>query len=192
MTTKLFVRSLAFQTTSDTIHRAFAPFGQLAEAKVATEREDPSKSRGFAFVSYFNPDDAARAKEQMDGTEIDGRRIIVDFSTPPGAAPMAGGGGQTRQLAPPAAQAPRAAYPPPGASAPPSGRGRSRSPPRHQAPPARYQAPAAAAPPAREPDVARIYVTGLPKGTTEDALAAHFGVIGQIGTRAGRPLAAGG
>jgi len=54
-----------------------------------------------------------------------------------------------------------------------------------QQPPAPAPAPAAAP---QGPE-SRIYVTGLPKGTTEDALASHFGVIGQIGPSSTRTRA---
>ena len=38
------------------------------------------RSRGFGFVYYENEDDAADAKERVNGMELDGRRIRVDFS----------------------------------------------------------------------------------------------------------------
>jgi len=38
------------------------------------------RSRGFSFIYFEHEEDAAEAKEQCSGMEIDGRRIRVDFS----------------------------------------------------------------------------------------------------------------
>jgi len=38
------------------------------------------RSRGFAFVYFKEVDSAVEAKERLNGQELDGRRIRVDFS----------------------------------------------------------------------------------------------------------------
>ena len=38
------------------------------------------RSRGFAFVYYEDIADATEARKEMNGTELDGRKIRVDFS----------------------------------------------------------------------------------------------------------------
>ena len=38
------------------------------------------RSRGFAFVYYENVDDATEARNAMTGSELDGKKIRVDFS----------------------------------------------------------------------------------------------------------------
>ena len=43
--------------------------------------DGPSKrSRGFAFIYFESVEDAKKAKESMDGTEIEGFQIRVDYS----------------------------------------------------------------------------------------------------------------
>ena len=39
------------------------------------------RSRGFGFVTLQNRKDAARAVEQLNGAELDGRNIIVNVAT---------------------------------------------------------------------------------------------------------------
>lgn len=60
---KLFVRGLAWETTSDSLLRAFSQFGDIEEGAVATDRST-GKSRGYGFVTYRTAEAALRALEQ--------------------------------------------------------------------------------------------------------------------------------
>ena len=42
-------------------------------------RED-GKSKGFGFVEFENPEDAAKAQAEMNDKELNGRVIKVDFA----------------------------------------------------------------------------------------------------------------
>ena len=58
---------------------AFKEFWEVLHAKIIKDRET-GKSRGFGFVEFATVEDAAAAKEAMDGAELDGRVIKVDFA----------------------------------------------------------------------------------------------------------------
>lgn len=90
MSKKLFVGGLAWATTDQSLHDAFSAFGEVAEAKVITDRET-GRSRGFGFVTFNDGKAADQAVEKMDGSELDGRRINVDEARE--RAPRGGGGG---------------------------------------------------------------------------------------------------
>ncbi|KPK66496.1 MAG: hypothetical protein AMS21_02255 [Gemmatimonas sp. SG8_38_2] len=77
MSTKLFVGSLSWNTTSEELQNAFAGCGEIVEAKVVTDR-DTGRSRGFGFVTYSDAESATRAIEELDGSSLDGRSIRVD------------------------------------------------------------------------------------------------------------------
>lgn len=77
MSNKLFVGGLSWDTDDDGLRRAFEAFGEVTEAKVITER-DTGRSRGFGFVTFANSQDASLALEEMNGTELDGRRLNVE------------------------------------------------------------------------------------------------------------------
>jgi RNA recognition motif-containing protein len=93
MSKKLFVGGLSWNTTDDGLHGAFSRFGEVAEAKVITDRET-GRSRGFGFVTFANDEHAASAINEMNGTELDGRTIKVNEAEDRGFRSGGGGGGR--------------------------------------------------------------------------------------------------
>ena len=77
MSKKLFVGSLSWDTTDEHLQTAFAPFGEITEAKVITDR-DTGRSRGFGFVTFAASEDATKAISALDGKDLDGRTIKVN------------------------------------------------------------------------------------------------------------------
>ncbi|XP_028758215.1 organelle RRM domain-containing protein 2, mitochondrial [Neltuma alba] len=84
---RLFVSGLSRLTTDEKLKEAFAPFGQLVEAKIITDRIS-GRSKGFGFVSYANIDDAEKAKEGMNAKFLDGWVIFVDPAKPREPKPL--------------------------------------------------------------------------------------------------------
>ena len=76
---KLFVGGLPWSLTDEEFSDAFAVFGEVVEAKVVMDRET-NRSRGFGFVKYKDAGSAQTAKEEMDGADLKGRQIRVDFA----------------------------------------------------------------------------------------------------------------
>ncbi|MDR0607945.1 MAG: RNA-binding protein [Candidatus Peribacteria bacterium] len=77
--TKLFVGGLNRQMRGQDLREEFSKYGEVIFARVNLDRET-KKSKGFGFVEFANPDDAARAKAELDGLEVWGRAIKVDFA----------------------------------------------------------------------------------------------------------------
>jgi cold-inducible RNA-binding protein len=77
MPKKLFVGGLAWGTSSEALRTAFSQFGDIDDAIVLTDRET-GRSRGFGFVTFKNPPDGDRARQEMNGQQLDGRTIKVD------------------------------------------------------------------------------------------------------------------
>ena len=94
MAVKLFIGSLSFSTSSERLREAFARIGTVESASVVTDR-DTGRSRGFGFVEMGTTEEANDAVAQLNGTELDGRRIKVEVAKPSGGA-GGGGGGQRR------------------------------------------------------------------------------------------------
>lgn len=91
MAQKLFVGSLAFTTTSDSLRTFFGQSGTVVSAAVVTE-PGSDRSRGFGFVEMSTAEEATQAVSQLNGRELDGRALKVEISKPKAA----GGGGGSR------------------------------------------------------------------------------------------------
>lgn len=77
----LFIGSLAYSTTDDTLAAHFATIGEIESARVITDR-DSGRSKGFGFVEFKNDADNQKAIDQLDGKELDGRAISVGLARP--------------------------------------------------------------------------------------------------------------
>ena len=87
---KLFIGSLAWATDSSSLQAAFERFGAIEEATVISDRET-GRSRGFGFVTFTEEGPTQQAISEMNGTELDGRPIVVNEAKE--QAPRGGGGG---------------------------------------------------------------------------------------------------
>ena len=92
MSKKLFIGSLAWGTTDDSLQAHFAQCGTVASAKVVTDR-DTGRSRGFGFVEFDDDKEADAAVEKLNNSDLDGRNIIVSEARPKDDKPRRGGGG---------------------------------------------------------------------------------------------------
>ncbi len=95
MSKKLFVGSLAWGTTDDTLQAHFAQCGTVASAKVVTDR-DSGRSRGFGFVEFDNDAEADAAVEKLNNSDLDGRTITVNEARPKEDKPRRDFGGGDR------------------------------------------------------------------------------------------------
>lgn len=92
MGSKLFVGGLSWDTDDAALRAAFAPFGEIVEATVVTDR-DTGRSRGFGFVNFRDEASAADARNKMNGQMLDGRNLKVDIAAERPARGGGGGGG---------------------------------------------------------------------------------------------------
>ena len=74
---RLYVGSLSYQTTEQELADLFGQVGQVVSATVITDR-DSGRSKGFGFVEMSNDDEARKAIDQLNGTTLGSRQIIVN------------------------------------------------------------------------------------------------------------------
>lgn len=89
---KLFVGGLSWGTDDQSLREAFTEFGDVIEARVILDR-DSGRSRGFGFVSFSSGEEAASALSAMDGKEIQGRSVRVNYAAERSRGPAGGGYG---------------------------------------------------------------------------------------------------
>src|SRR5882724_13296880 len=92
MSTKLFVGNLSFNTTENEIQEAFSAYGTVVEANLMMDRMS-GRSRGFAFVTMSTPEEAQKAIEAMNGSNLGDRALTVNIARPKEERPRGGGGG---------------------------------------------------------------------------------------------------
>ncbi len=81
MTNKLFVGSLDYATTDAQLEEAFAAAGKVLSAKVITDRMT-GQGKGFGFVEMGTPEEAKAAMDTLNGTQLNGRSIVVNEAKP--------------------------------------------------------------------------------------------------------------
>lgn len=91
MSKNIFVGSLAWATTSEGLEQAFGQYGVVTSAKVISDRET-GRSKGFAFVEMDSGGD--EAIEALNGSDMDGRQIVVNEARPREERSGGGGGGR--------------------------------------------------------------------------------------------------
>ncbi|KAK3984129.1 RNA-binding protein 42 [Cladorrhinum sp. PSN332] len=73
---RLFVGNLAGETTDDSLLKAFSRWKSVQKAKVVRDKRT-TKSKGFGFVSFSDPDDFFQAAKEMNGKYIQSHPVVV-------------------------------------------------------------------------------------------------------------------
>lgn len=73
---KLFVGKLPYELTEESLKEIFERVGAVSSAKIIMDRYT-GRSRGFGFVEMSSKDEAKAAMDQLDGSEVMGRAIVV-------------------------------------------------------------------------------------------------------------------
>jgi len=81
MSQNLFIGSLAYATTDDTLKAFFETIGEVSSARVVMDR-DSGRSKGFGFVEFTDEANNQKAVDQLNGKELDGRPINVSLARP--------------------------------------------------------------------------------------------------------------
>ena len=84
----IYVGNLSWNLKDQDLSNLFATHGEVASAKIVTDKFT-NRSKGFGFVEMTNDDQAQAAIAALNGTEVDGRNIVVNESRPK----QEGGGG---------------------------------------------------------------------------------------------------
>ncbi|KAF4581085.1 cutinase negative acting protein [Ophiocordyceps camponoti-floridani] len=77
----LFAGGLSWNVDDDGLREAFKDFEGLVGTRVVTDKMS-GRSRGFGYVDFSDSDSATKAYEAMQGQELDGRVLNLDFARP--------------------------------------------------------------------------------------------------------------
>lgn len=75
----IYVGNISWGLEDQDLEKVFAEFGTVTSAKIIKDRAT-GRSRGFGFVEMSDGGEAAI--EALNGTEVDGRELVVNESRP--------------------------------------------------------------------------------------------------------------
>lgn len=78
---KIFVARLPQSATSDSLKKLFESYGVVTEAKVIMDK-DTGMSKGYGFVEMTSAEDAQKAINGLNESNLDGKDILVKPSDP--------------------------------------------------------------------------------------------------------------
>lgn len=89
---KLFVGNLPWSVTQDQLRDMFAQYGELVDVHLVTDKMT-GRSRGIGFVEFAELTSAQAAIDAVNGTEMEGRAVIVNVAKPRAPRENSFGGG---------------------------------------------------------------------------------------------------
>ncbi len=89
---KLYVGGLPYSVTDGQLQEIFADHGTVESARVIADKFT-GQSRGFGFVEMGSGDEAQKAIQALNSTELEGRTLVVNEAKPMVSRDGGGGGG---------------------------------------------------------------------------------------------------
>ncbi|CAI9729508.1 polyadenylate-binding protein 1 [Octopus vulgaris] len=71
----VYIKNFGTDLDDDGLKNLFSKFGDIVSVKVMADEQ--GQPRGFGFVSFEKADDAERAVKELDGFELNGRKLFI-------------------------------------------------------------------------------------------------------------------
>lgn len=78
---KLYVGNLSYEIDDEKLKEIFSAQGEVIEAVVIKDKYS-GRSKGFGFVTMKDDETAEKATKELNETEVEGRKIIVNVARP--------------------------------------------------------------------------------------------------------------
>lgn len=78
---RIYIGNLNYKLRTEELKAAFDPFGEVVGAKIVRDKET-NRSKGFGFIEMANEADGRKAIESLNGTDLNGRNMIVSEAKP--------------------------------------------------------------------------------------------------------------
>lgn len=77
----IYVGNLDFKVSESDLEEAFGAFGAVDSCKIITDKFS-GRSKGFGFITMEDAEAASKAIEELNGTELKSREIVVNEARP--------------------------------------------------------------------------------------------------------------
>lgn len=88
----IFCGSLPWSLEESELRGYFEEYGEVNSARIITDRAT-GRSKGFGFVEMPNDQEAQQAIDQLNGSEMKGREVVVNEAEDRRSNDRRGGGG---------------------------------------------------------------------------------------------------
>ncbi len=78
---EIYVGNLPWSVSDQELADAFGAYGNVEKASIISDR-DSGRSKGFGFVTMNDADEANKAIEAMNGSDMGGRNLKVNEARP--------------------------------------------------------------------------------------------------------------
>ena len=78
----IYAGNLNYSITEEDLEQVFAKYGEISSVKIIRDKYT-DQSKGFGFIEMANDDEAQRAIDELNGTEVKGRELRVNQARPP-------------------------------------------------------------------------------------------------------------
>jgi RNA recognition motif-containing protein len=90
---KIYVGSLPYSVNEQKLAELFAPYGTVTSVKIISDKYS-GQSKGFGFVEMDSSEEAQKAITALNGTQLEGRTLVVNEARPMESRPRSPRGGR--------------------------------------------------------------------------------------------------
>lgn len=94
MGNKLYVGNLPYSVRESQLQDLFSRHGSVQSVRIITDKFS-GRSKGFGFVEMGSSEEAERATAALNGSEFEGRSLVVSEARPQEPREQRGGGGRS-------------------------------------------------------------------------------------------------
>ena len=91
MSKRIYIGNLSYTTKEDTLNNYFSSYGNVLSSTIIKDKFT-EQSKGFGFIEMEDDSAAQKAISELNGREIDGRKVRVSFAEekprPPRSSPV--------------------------------------------------------------------------------------------------------
>jgi RNA recognition motif-containing protein len=77
----IYVGNLSYKVDENDLRGIFEEYGEVSSVKIIKDKYS-GRSKGFAFVEMANDDEAKTAIKELNGGELDNRKVIINEAKP--------------------------------------------------------------------------------------------------------------
>ena len=75
----IYIGNLHYNVNEEELKEIFKEYGEVMSVTIITDKYT-GRSKGFGFIEMLNDEEASKAIDNLNGTEIHGRKVIVNLA----------------------------------------------------------------------------------------------------------------